>query len=90
MAGTRNLPADANNEESILGLQITAYQAQLYHSTDNMKINTLTVVSSLVVLQNATAFAVPPLGQNVVARSSTTTALAMGNPIDGENIIPNV
>ena len=55
-----------------------------------MKINTLTVVSSLVVLQNATAFAVPPLGQNVVARSSTTTALAMGNPIDGENIIPNV
>jgi|SaaInl74LU_5_DNA_1037368.scaffolds.fasta_scaffold08167_2 hypothetical protein len=52
-----------------------------------MKINTLTVVSSLVVLQNATAFAVPPLGQNVVARSSTTTALAMGNPIDGENII---
>mmetsp|Transcript_12233 Transcript_12233/g.20770 ORF Transcript_12233/g.20770 Transcript_12233/m.20770 type:complete len:179 (+) Transcript_12233:47-583(+) len=48
-----------------------------------MKINTLTAVSSLVVLQNATAFAVPPLGQNVVARSSTTTALAMGNPIDG-------
>jgi len=44
-----------------------------------------------VVLQNATAFAVPPLGQNVVARScSATTALAMGNPIDGENSIPNV
>jgi len=46
-----------------------------------MKINTLTVISSLVVLQRASAFAVPPVARNDLPKTTSTT-LAM-NPIDG-------
>ncbi|KAL7500305.1 hypothetical protein ACHAWT_008248 [Skeletonema menzelii] len=54
----------------------------ILHCPRTMKISTVTAVSSLVALQQAAAFAVPPVGQNDLPRSSTTS-LEMGNPIDG-------
>jgi len=50
-----------------------------------MKINNiLSAVSSLLALQRATAFAIPPTGQQMRHASISSTTLAMGNPIDGE------
>ncbi|KAL7435557.1 hypothetical protein ACHAXM_004716 [Skeletonema potamos] len=54
----------------------------LWYST--MKINNiLSAVSSLLALQRATAFAIPPTGQQIRHASISSTTLAMGNPIDG-------
>jgi len=46
-----------------------------------MKFNALTVLSSLVVLQRASAFVVPPVTRNDLPKTASTT-LAMGNKID--------